>query len=361
MANLHQLLKLMVDKGGSDLHITVGSPPQIRIDGDLVPIKAPPLSSVDCRQLCYSILTDSQRQKFEEELELDLSFGVKSLARFRANIFMQRGAVSAVLRQIPFKIKSFDDLGLPPATAELAAKHRGLVLCTGPTGSGKSTTLAAMIDKINNEKHAHILTIEDPIEYLHPHKNSIVNQREVGADTHGFKRALKYVLRQDPDVVLIGELRDLETIEAALSIAETGHLAFATLHTNGAIQTINRIVDVFPPHQQDQVRAQLSFVLQGVISQQLIPRVGGGRCLCLEVLVMTPAIRNLIREDKLHQVYSQMQVGQAKYGMQTMNQSLLALLQRRLISIEDAMARSTDVDELKTMLQSGAPRSGTNP
>ncbi len=362
MANLHQLLKLMVDKGGSDLHITVGSPPQIRIDGELVPIKAPPLSGVDCRQLCYSILTDAQRQTFEEELELDLSFGVKSLARFRANIFMQRGAVSAVLRQIPFKIMGFDELGLPPVVQTLASKHRGLVLCTGPTGSGKSTSLAAMIDKINRDTHQHILTIEDPIEYLHPHKNCLVNQREVGADTHGFRKALKYVLRQDPDVVLIGELRDLETIEAALTIAETGHLCLATLHTNGAIQTINRIIDVFPPHQQTQVRAQLSFVLQGVLSQQLIPRAsGGGRVLCLEVLLMTPAVRNLVREDKLHQVYSQMQVGQAKYGMQTMNQSLFALLQRRLISPEDALARSTDLDELKTMLASAGYRPTTTP
>lgn len=349
----------MVDKGGSDLHLTVGSPPQIRIDGDLVPIKAPPLSGVDCRQLCYSVLTDSQRQRFEEEQELDLSFGVKSLSRFRANIFQQRGAVSAVLRQIPFKIMSFDELGLPDSLANLAELKRGLVLCTGPTGSGKSTTLASLIDKINSEKHHHIITIEDPIEYLHPHKRSIVNQREVGADTQGFKKALKYVLRQDPDVVLIGELRDLETIEAALSIAETGHLAFGTLHTNGAIPTINRIVDVFPPHQQDQVRAQLSFVLQGVISQQLIPRAtGGGRCLALEVLIMTPAIRNLVREDKLHQVYSQMQVGQSKYGMQTMNQSLFSLLQRRLITVEEAMGRSTDVDELKTMLTSQSGRLG---
>jgi twitching motility protein PilT len=359
MANLHQLLKLMVDKGGSDLHLTVGSPPQIRIDGELVPIKAPPLSGVDCRQLCYSVLTDAQRQRFEEEQELDLSFGVKSLARFRANIFMQRGAVSAVLRQIPFKIMSFDELGLPDSIGRLADLKRGLVLCTGPTGSGKSTTLASLIDKINSEKHHHIITIEDPIEYLHPHKRSIVNQREVGADTQGFKKALKYVLRQDPDVVLIGELRDHETIEAALSIAETGHLAFGTLHTNGAIPTINRIVDVFPPHQQDQVRAQLSFVLQGVVSQQLIPRAtGGGRALALEVLIMTPAIRNLVREDKLHQVYSQMQVGQSKYGMQTMNQSLLSLLQRRLITVEEAMSRSTDVDELKTMLTSQQGRMG---
>ncbi|MFT4703141.1 MAG: twitching motility protein PilT [Bradymonadia bacterium] len=351
MANLHQLLKLMVDKGGSDLHITVGSPPQVRIDGELVPIKAPPLSGVDCRQLCYSILTDAQRQTFEEEQELDLSFGVKSLSRFRANIFMQRGAVSAVLRQIPFKIKSFDELGLPDTIAEFGEMRSGLVLCTGPTGSGKSTTLAAIVDKINAEKRYHIITIEDPIEYLHPHKRSIVNQREVGADTQGFKKALKYVLRQDPDVVLIGEMRDLETIEAALSIAETGHLAFGTLHTNGAIPTINRVIDVFPPHQQDQVRAQLSFVLQGVVSQQLIPKAtGSGRALALEVMMMTPAIRNLIREDKLHQIYSQMQVGQTKYGMQTMNQSLLSLLQRRLITVEEAMGRTPDLDELKTML-----------
>ena len=357
MANLHQLLKLMVDKGGSDLHITVGSPPQIRIDGHLVPIKAPPLSGVDCRQLCYSILTDAQKQTFEETLELDLSFGVKSLARFRANIFMQRGAVSAVLRQIPFKVMTFDELGLPPAVERFGDLKRGLVLCTGPTGSGKSTTLAAIIDKINREKHHHIITIEDPIEYLHPHKNCIVNQREVGADTSNFKTALKYVLRQDPDVVLIGELRDLETIEAALSVAETGHLAFATLHTNGAIPTINRIIDVFPPHQQDQVRAQLSFILQGVLSQQLIPKAGGGRALALEVLVMTPAIRNLIREDKLHQVYSQMQVGQQKYGMQTMNQSLFSLLQRRLITVDDALSRTNDLDELKSMLNSGGTRS----
>ena len=357
MANLHQLLKLMVDKGGSDLHITVGSPPQIRIDGHLVPIKAPPLSGVDCRQLCYSILTDAQKQTFEETLELDLSFGVKSLARFRANIFMQRGAVSAVLRQIPFKVMTFDELGLPPAVERFGELKRGLVLCTGPTGSGKSTTLAAIIDKINREKHHHIITIEDPIEYLHPHKNCIVNQREVGADTSNFKTALKYVLRQDPDVVLIGELRDLETIEAALSVAETGHLAFATLHTNGAIPTINRIIDVFPPHQQDQVRAQLSFILQGVLSQQLIPKAGGGRALALEVLVMTPAIRNLIREDKLHQVYSQMQVGQQKYGMQTMNQSLFSLLQRRLITVDDALSRTNDLDELKSMLNSGGTRS----
>jgi twitching motility protein PilT len=350
MANLHQLLKIMVEKGASDLHISVGSPPRMRVDGSLTPVNLPPLSSVDCRQLCYSVLTDGQRQKFEESNELDLSFGVKGLARFRANVFMQRGAVSGVFRQIPFKIRSFEELNLPPVLGELANRKRGLVLVTGPTGSGKSTTLAAMIDKINEDKHHHILTIEDPIEFLHPHKNSLVNQREVGADTGGFKTALRYVLRQDPDVVLVGELRDLETVEAALSVAETGHLALATLHTNGAIATINRIVDVFPHHQQDQIRAQLSFVLEGVISQQLAPKAtGSGRCMCLEVLVLTPAIRNLIREDKLHQIYSQMQTG-GKFGMQTMNQSLFSLLQRRLITVEEALSRSTDTEELRSML-----------
>lgn len=356
MSNLHQLLRLMVEKRSSDLHITVGSPPMIRIDGKLVPVQAPPLTGQDCRALCYSVLTDAQRQKFEETNELDASFGVKALSRFRANIFMQRGAVSGVFRQIPFKVQTFEELGLPPVLEELSNRKRGLVLVTGPTGSGKSTTLAAMIDKINSEKQYHILTIEDPIEFLHPHKKGIVNQREVGADTGGFKTALRYVLRQDPDVVLIGEMRDLETIEAALTIAETGHLAFATLHTNGCIQTINRIIDVFPPHQQDQVRAQLSFVLEGIVSQQLIPRAGGpGRVMAMEILTMTPAIRNLVREDKLHQVYSQMQVSQSKYGMQTMNQSLVSLLQRRLITVEEAIGRSTDVDELRTMIKGNNP------
>ena len=352
MANLHQLLKLMVDKGASDLHVTVGSPPQLRIDGSLVPLQTPPMGGVDCRQLCYSVLTDSQKQKFEEFNELDLSFGVKGLARFRANIFQQRGAVSGVFRMIPFKIRTFDELGLPRVIKQMSDKQRGLVLVTGPTGSGKSTTLASMVDRINSEKPYHIITVEDPIEYLHQHKRSIVNQREVGADTEDFKTALKYVLRQDPDVVLIGELRDLETISAALSIAETGHLAFATLHTNGAVQTVNRIVDAFPPHQQDQVRAQLSFVLEGIVSQQLVPMANGrGRALAMEILVPTAAIRNLIREDKLHQVYSQMQVGQQRYEMMTMNQSLFSLLQRRLITIDEAMARCTDLDEFKNILQ----------
>lgn len=354
MANLHQLLKAMVEKGATDLHVTTGSPPQLRIDGRLVPLKTAPLTNVETKQLCYSILTDAQKHKFEEENELDLSFGVKGLSRFRANVFMQRGAVAAAFRTIPYKILSFAELGLPPIVSELAQKPRGLVLVTGPTGSGKSTTLASIIDKINVERHQHILTIEDPIEYLHPHKNCVVNQREVGADTHSFKKALKYILRQDPDVVLVGEMRDLETIEAALVVSETGHLAFGTLHTNSAVQTINRILDVFPPYQQPQVRAQLSFVLEGVMTQNLIPRAGSqGRVLAIEVMVPNPAIRNLIREDKVHQIYSSMQVGQAKFGMQTFNQSLYSLLQRRMVTLEDAMARSGDPTELRNMLQTG--------
>ena len=354
MANLHQLLKAMVEKGASDLHITTGSPPQLRIDGKLVPLKTAPLTPVETKQLCYSILTDAQKHKFEEENELDLSFGVKGLSRFRANVFMQRGAVAGAFRTIPFKILTFQELGLPPVIASLAEKPRGLVLVTGPTGSGKSTTLASIIDKINTDRHEHIITIEDPIEYLHPHKNCLVNQREVGADTHSFKKALMYILRQDPDVVLIGEMRDLETIEAALVVSETGHLAFGTLHTNSAVQTINRILDVFPPYQQPQIRAQLSFVLEGVVTQNLLPKAGGpGRVLAIEVMIPNPAIRNLIREDKVHQVYSQMQVGQAKFGMQTFNQSLAALVGRRLITLEEAIGRSSDPDELRNILSTG--------
>ncbi|MDJ0786522.1 MAG: type IV pilus twitching motility protein PilT [Myxococcota bacterium] len=361
MANLHQLLKAMIEKGASDLHITTSSPPQLRIDGKLHPLKMPPLSPPETKQLCYSILTDSQKHKFEESNELDLSFGVRGLSRFRANIFTQRGAVAGAFRSIPFKIMTFEELGLPKVANDLAQKPRGLILVTGPTGSGKSTTLATMIDKINTERNEHIVTIEDPIEYLHPHKGCVVNQREVGADTSGFQNALKYILRQDPDVVLIGEMRDLETIEAALTVAETGHLAFATLHTNSCVQTINRIVDVFPPYQQAQVRAQLSFVLEGVMSQTLIPRANGpGRALALEVMVPNPAIRNLIREDKIHQIYSQMQIGQEKFGMQTMNQSLSSLYQRRIISLDDAMGRSSDADELRNMISQGggAPAAG---
>jgi twitching motility protein PilT len=362
VANLHQLLKAMVEKGASDLHITTGSPPQLRIDGKLVPLKTNPLTPVETKQLCYSILTDAQKHRFEEETELDLSFGVKSLSRFRANVFLQRGAVAGAFRTIPFKILSFQELGLPPVVTELAKKPRGLVLVTGPTGSGKSTTLASIIDKVNTDRHEHIITIEDPIEYLHPHKNCLVNQREVGADTQSFKKALKYILRQDPDVVLIGEMRDLETIEAALVVSETGHLAFATLHTNSCVQTINRILDVFPPYQQPQVRAQLSFVLEGVLTQNLLPRAGApGRVLALEIMVPNPAIRNLIREDKVHQVYSQMQIGQTKFGMQTFNQSLASLVQKRLITVDEALGRSSDADELKNMLTSGTGVRATAP
>ncbi len=348
---LFNLLKLMIDQNASDLHITAGSPPRLRINGKLVPIDAPPLTPTETKKLCYSVLTDSQKKKFEEEEELDFSFGVKGLSRFRGNLFVQRGAVAGAFRLIPWEIKGFAELGLPPVVAELARKPRGLILVTGPTGSGKSTTLAAMIDKINTEREEHIITIEDPIEYLHPSKKALVNQREVGSDTQSFKKALKHVLRQDPDVVLLGEMRDLETIETALTIAETGHLCLATLHTNTAVQTINRIIDVFPSHQQPQVRAQLSFVLEGVISQLLIPRADGkGRVLAVEVMVPNAAIRNLIREDKVHQIYSQMQVGQAKFGMQTMNQSLFALYRRGLITLEDAIGRSPEPDELKQML-----------
>jgi twitching motility protein PilT len=363
--NLHQLLRAMIEKGASDMHITTGSPPLLRIDGAIVPLKLQPLSPIETKQLCYSVLTEEQKIQFEKNKELDLSFGVKSLSRFRANIFLQRGAVSGAFRSIPFKILSFDELGLPPIVAELAAKPRGLILVTGPTGSGKSTTLASIIDKINGETRQHIMTVEDPIEYLHPHKRSIVNQREVGSDTGTFKQALKYVLRQDPDVVLVGEMRDLETIEAALTIAETGHLVFATLHTNSAIQSINRIIDVFPPHQQSQVRAQLSFVLEGVISQLLLPRAGApGRCLAMEVMVPNAAIRNLIREDKVHQIYTQMQVGQQKHGMQTLNQSLYSLYARRLITLEEAMGRSNDIEELRMMIEgrvSGGAAAGSLP
>jgi twitching motility protein PilT len=360
MASLYQLLKVVIEKQASDLHLCAGSPPQLRIDGQLVPVKLPPLSAIESKQLCYSVLTDAQKLRFEEEQELDLSFGVKDLARFRANIFVERGAVAGAFRLIPARAVTFEDLGLPPVVRELANKTRGLILVTGPTGSGKSTTLAAIIEHINTERREHIITVEDPIEFLHEPKGCLINQREVGSDTQSFKRALKYILRQDPDVVLIGEMRDLETIQAALTTAETGHLCLATLHTNSAIQTINRIVDVFPPYQQAQVRAQLSFVLEAVISQTLIPRLSGaGRVPAVEVLIPNSAIRNLIREDKIHQVYTQMQIGQAKHGMQTMNQSLYSLYQRRLISVEEAMGRSTEPEELRIMVGAPAAATGT--
>ena len=343
---LYELLKAMIEKGASDLHITTGTPPRFRIDGRLLPMDGEILNGADTKSLCYSVLTDAQKQRFEETNELDFSFGLKGVSRFRGNVFMQRGAVAGVFRAVPFGIRSFAELGLPPIVGELARKPRGLVLVTGPTGSGKSTTLAAMVDLINSERNCHIITVEDPIEYLHAHKKSQVNQREVTADTANFKNALKHILRQDPDVVLIGEMRDLETIEAALTVSETGHLTLATLHTNSAMQTLNRVIDVFPPHQQDQVRVQLSFVLEGVVSQQLLPRKSGaGRVAAVEVMIPNPAIRNLIREDKLHQVYASMQTGQAQTGMQTMNQSLIELMNRNLISFEEAAARSTMLDE----------------
>lgn len=356
MATLYELLKLVIEKNASDLHVTTGSPPRLRIDGKLVNIDHPPLNPTDTKALCYSVLTDAQKHKYEENNELDFSFGVKGLSRFRANIFMQRGAVAGAFRIIPFDIRSFKDLGLPEIMNDIVKKPRGLILVTGPTGSGKSTTLAAVVDRINSDRHEHIITVEDPIEYLHPHRKCLINQREVGADTASFSAALRYILRQDPDVVLIGEMRDLETIEAALTVAETGHLTLATLHTNSAVQTMNRIIDVFPPHQQEQIRVQLSFVLEGILAQQLIPKKSGsGRVLAIEVLVPNPAIRNLIREDKIHQIYSMMQTGQAKFGMQTMNQSLLDLYSRRLISYEDAVGRSPVPDELIAAIQRVMP------
>ncbi|NOZ24643.1 MAG: type IV pilus twitching motility protein PilT [Nitrospirae bacterium] len=362
MATLYDFLKTLIEQGASDLHITTGSPPRLRIDGKLAPIDHPPLTPAETKTLCYSVLTDAQKHRFEEHNELDLSFGVKGVSRFRANIFMQRGAVAGAFRTIPFNIKTFQELGLPEVINELVKKSTGLILVTGPTGSGKTTTLAAMIDRINSERHEHIITIEDPIEYLHPHKKCLVNQREVTSDTATFHDALRYILRQDPDVVLIGEMRDLETISSALRVAETGHMTLATLHTNSAAQTINRIIDVFPPHQQDQVRVQLSFVLEGIIAQQLIPRKDGrGRVLAVEILIPTPAIRNLIREDKVHQVYSMMQTGQAKFGMQTMNQSLYELYVKGHISYEDALARSTVPEELITMMQKGGYTSQERP
>jgi twitching motility protein PilT len=354
--SLSELLHKLAELGGSDLHVTTGTPPLIRVHGEIRPLEGyRPLTSADTKQLAYSVLTDAQKHRFEENMELDFSFGVKGLSRFRANVFNQRGAVCAVFRAIPYEIKSFDDLGLPPIVKELCNKPRGLILVTGPTGSGKSTTLAAMIDKVNRERHEHILTIEDPIEFLHNHKSCIVNQREVNADTKGFANALRTALRQDPDVVLVGEMRDLETIESALRIAETGHLTFATLHTNSAASTINRIIDVFPSMQQAQVRAQLSLTLEGILCQSLLPRADGrGRAMAMEILVPNSAIRNLIREDKVHQIYSMMQTGQDVHGMQTFNQSLATLYHKRLITRETAMNRTSNVNELRDLIDRGA-------
>jgi len=354
-ATLHQLLKQMVEMGASDLHLTTNSPPMVRLDGRLIPLPFPQLSVSETKQLAYSVLTDTQKHRFEEFLELDFSFGVKGLSRFRANNFMQRGAVAGVYRQIPFEIQGFRQLGLPPVVETLCDKPRGLILVTGPTGSGKTTTLAAMLDKINAEKQLHIVTIEDPIEFLHHHQKCLVNQRELHTDTHSFANALRAALREDPDVVLIGEMRDLETIESALRIAETGHLTLATLHTNSATSSINRIIDVFPAHQQTQIRTQLSFVLEGIMCQALLEKSSGkGRVMAMEILVPNAAVRNLIREDKIHQIYSTMQTGQSKFGMQTFNQSLATLYHRKLIALETALSRSSNPDELQELIGRGA-------
>lgn len=352
---LHELLQTMVSKqGATDLHVTTNTPPVIRVNGALERLPGPALTAPETKRLVYSVLTDAQKHRLEETLELDLSFGIKGLARFRANVFFQRGALAAAFRRIPYEIRSFKDLGLPPVVEGLCEKPRGLVLVTGPTGSGKSTSLAAMIDKINREQPLHIVTIEDPIEYLHTHQKAMINQRELHSDTQSFPNALRSVLREDPDVVLIGEMRDLETVESALRIAETGHLTFGTLHTNSAPQTINRIIDVFPEHQQPQIRAQLSFVLEGIVCQSLLVKAGGGgRVLCCEVLIPNAAVRNLIREDKVHQIYSMMQTGQLKHGMQTFNQGLATLYQRKLITLQTAMAYSSNTDELQDMINRG--------
>jgi len=352
MISIRNLLNKMINEQASDLHIAVGVPPMLRVSGTLEPVAGiEPLTAHDTNELIYSVLNEDQIREFESERELDLSFGIEGVSRFRVNVFRDRGSTVAAFRAIPWDILTFDDLGLPHAITELSEKRQGLVLVCGATGTGKSTTLAAIIDQINSQRACHIITIEDPIEFLHTHKRSVVNQREVRGDTKGFGPALRYILRQDPDVVLIGEMRDLETVQASITIAETGHLVFATLHTNDAAQSINRIIDVFPPEQQDQVRAQLSMIIEGVIVQQLIPRLdGGGRVLALEIMTATPAIRSLIREKKVHQIYGAIGVG-APQGMMTMNQSLNRLYKRGLISYEEAMKRSMNPEELRNIIE----------
>ncbi len=358
MVNLRELLQEMIDKKASDLHITAGVPPMLRVDGIVQKTSHPIITPEVSKQIAYSVLTEEQQKRFENEKELDFSFGVQNLSRFRANVYVQRGVTSMAIRQIPFEILDFKTLGLPPVVEKLAEKQKGLILVTGPTGCGKSTTLASMINKINYERQAHIITVEDPIEYIHQHKRCIINQREVKSDTDTFASALKHILRQDPDVILIGEMRDLETMQAALTIAETGHLTLATLHTNSTFESINRIVDNFPSTQQSQVRAQLAFVLEGVITQQLIPHMSGrGRVLVTEVMVCTPAIRATIRDDKVHQIYGLMQAGQ-KHGMQTMNQCLFKAYMNRQISLDEAMRRSHDPVELEQMLGGSAEMQG---
>lgn len=353
MSTLPELLQTLVQMEGSDLHIATATPPQVRVHGHLTRLAMPDMTPAETKQLAYSVLTDAQKKRFEETMELDFSFGLKGLARFRCNLFQQRGSVGAVFRVIPERIRSFQELALPPVLATLAERPRGMVLVTGPTGSGKSTTLAAMVDKINRERHEHILTIEDPIEFVHKHQNCLVNQREVHSDTQSFSLALRAALREDPDIVLVGEMRDLETVESALKIAETGHLTLGTLHTNSASQTINRIIDVFPAGQQAQIRTQLSLVLEGIVCQALLPKVGGGRVVALEIMIPTAGIRNLIREDKVHQIYSAMQTGQEKMGMQTMNQSLATLVQRKLITMDTAITASSHRDELMDLINRG--------
>lgn len=367
-ATIRELLTRLVESGGSDLHLRVDTVPQIRIHGHMVRLEEfPPLDPTTVRELAYSILSDTQKHRFEEKWEMDLSIGIQNLARFRVNLFKQKGTIGAVFRVIPHEIKSFDDLGLPPVVTDLCNKPRGLVLVTGPTGSGKSTTLAAMIDKINETRKEHILTIEDPIEFVHNHKQCVVSQRELGGDTRSFADSLRAALRQDPDVVLVGEMRDTETIEMALRVAETGHLTFGTLHTNTAPSTINRIIDVFPAAQQSQVRTQLSLVLEGVMCQSLLPNVAGnGRVMALEILVPNSAVRNLIREDKIHQIYSMMQTGSERFGMQTLNNALTELVVRRKITLEVALSRSQNPDELKDLIERRSsegrgPRQGNEP
>lgn len=347
---IQQLFKVMVDNGASDLHLTVGSAPAMRVSGEIVRVKIGALTADDTKRLIYQILTEKQKAELEKNLELDFSFGVKGLARFRANVFFSKGATAAVFRQIPSLIPDFDALGLPRVLLDMVNVSSGLFLVTGPTGSGKSTTLASIIDKLNTNSASHIITLEDPIEFVHQHKMSLVNQREIGADTLSFGKGIKSLLRQDPDIVLVGELRDPETIEAALTIAETGHVVFGTLHTNSTVQTINRIINVFSHEQQEQIRTLLSFVLQGVVAQQLLPKLPKGRVAVQEILRITPAIRNLIREDKVHQIYSQMQIGQEETGMFTMNQNIKKILDSGLITPETAMTFSNNPEELTRML-----------
>jgi len=353
MTQLEELCRHMIENNASDLHLAVGVPPQLRIDGELYPLDTTPLTPDTTKSLAYSILTEHQIKEFENDKELDMSFGIKGLSRFRVNLYLDRGSVSVAVRTIPYDIPSFEELGLPKAVRDLSDRPQGLILVCGPTGSGKSTTLAALINRINHERRCHVVTIEDPIEYLHQHKACIVNQREVFADTHSFAAALKHILRQDPDVIMIGEMRDLETIEAAVTVAETGHLVFATLHSNDATQSINRMIDVFPPHQQLQVRTQLSFVLEGVLVQKLLPRKNmNGRVLAMEVMIPTTAVRSLIREDKLHQIYSTISTG-GELGMQTMNQSLHKLYKSGQISYEQALENSMNTEDLLRLMGKG--------